>query len=330
MLGAGGGGDTPTPLVMALLAVDRHGPVQVVGLDDLAPDAVVMPCGLVGSAAVAEERLWSGDEGAVLADAVAELRGRPVDAVMCFQIGGAGGLLPVAWAARLGLPLVDADGMGRAFPGLQHQAMRLGGVPASPVVLTDGRGSAVVVRAADDSAAERLAMRAAASLGGVCAGAVYCMTGDEARSAAIGGSLSRALEIGTRGAPGQVVLFEGRVVDLEREVGAGSVGGSATLTGMGADAGRQLRLELQNQFLLAIEDGAVRAAVPDVVCVLGTETREPVSTGALRYGDALTVVALPAPAVWRSQRGLELAGPRAFGYDVDYELIAAEALHGGG
>jgi DUF917 family protein len=325
MLGAGGGGDTYTGLLMALRAVGEHGPVAVAPLDQIAPDAVVMACGLVGSPAVADERLWSGDEGAVLADAIAELRGAAVDAVMCFQIGGANGLLPVTWAARLGLPLVDADGMGRAFPGLRHQAMRVAGIPASPVVLTDGRGDTVVVRAADDTAAERLALRATASFGGVCAGAVYCMTGAEARRAAIGGSVSRAVQLGgDDGVAGREPLFEGRVVDMDRDSSGAAVRGSATLAGAAGDSGRQLRLELQDEFLLAIEDGAVRAAVPDAICVLGAESGEPVSTEALGYGDRVTVVAWPAPAVWRSPAGLAIAGPRAFGYDVDYEPIAVE------
>ena len=40
-------------------------------------------------------------------------------AVMSCEIGGANGLEPLAIAARMDLPVLDADFMGRAFPELQ-------------------------------------------------------------------------------------------------------------------------------------------------------------------------------------------------------------------
>jgi DUF917 family protein len=340
VLGAGGGGDTDIPLLMALRAVEEHGPVTLIRLGELPDAGLVMPCGSIGSPAVATERLWSGDEGFVLRDAVEAMRGHRVCALMCFEVGGANGLLPVTWAARLGLPLADADGRGRAFPELQQQAMHLAGIPASPVVLTDGRGNTLVLRPADDGWAEGLARGAAGTLGGVCAGALYLMTGKEARAAAIEGSISRAFQLGdASGAPGQAerrsvvgealggaVLILGKVVDVERRVEDGVVHGSATVAGTAECEGRQLRLELQNEFLLAIEDGILRAAVPDVISVLASDTGDPVITERLAYGERVTVLALPAPDVWRSEAGLSVAGPRAFGYDVDYAEIRPEGL----
>jgi hypothetical protein len=344
VLGTGAGGDPGLGVVMAQHAIAEHGPVPVVALADLDEHACVMPCGMVGAPTIASERIWSGDEGAVLAHIFERLHSAPVTALMCFQIGGANGLLPVTWAARCGLPLVDADGMGRTFSGLHQQAMHVAGVPASPVALTDGRDNRIVLRAADDLWAARLASDAAASLGGVCAAALYGMSVARAREAAIEGTLSLALRLGTALAAGgieralaaveevlgAVVLIEGKVVDLERSGDRDVVHGSATVQGTGAAAGRQLRLELQNEFLLAFEDGAVRASVPDIICVLATDIGEPIATESLRYGQGVAVVAAPGPAVWRSPRGLEMVGPRAFGYDVDYVPCVGAGAHAGG
>jgi DUF917 family protein len=294
-----------------------------------------MPCGLVGSPPVASERIWNGDEGRILRNAVERLRGELVVALMCYGIAGANGLLPVVWAARMGLPLVDADGMGRAFPELQQQAMHLADVPASPVVLTDGRGNAQVLYGADDGWAEHMARSTAASLGGVCAGALYCMTARQARRATIAGSLSRAVEIGKamsadgageridalRAGHDAVVLIEGKVSHVERGADDGFVRGAATVQ-EAEPGGRQLRLELQNEFLLAVEDGALCASVPDLISVLSTDTGEPIATERLRRGERVVVVATPAPAIWHSPAGLSVAGPAAFGYDVEYAPIA--------
>lgn len=38
-------------------------------------------------------------------------------------------MLPFALAARRGLPVIDADGMGRAFPELQMVTFYLDGIP---------------------------------------------------------------------------------------------------------------------------------------------------------------------------------------------------------
>ena len=63
-----------------------------------------------------------------LLDHLERLTGRKVAALMSAEIGGSNGLLPISWAARIGLPVVDADGMGRAFPLVPQVTMELAGV----------------------------------------------------------------------------------------------------------------------------------------------------------------------------------------------------------
>ncbi|MDX6533975.1 MAG: uncharacterized protein QOF68_1719, partial [Gaiellales bacterium] len=35
-------------------------------------------------------------------------------------------------------------------------------------------------------------------------------------------------------------------------------------------------------------------------------------------GQRVSVIAFPCDPIWRTPRGMELAGPRPFGYDFDY------------
>jgi uncharacterized protein len=212
---------------------------------------------------------------------------------------------------------------GRAFPSLLQQTIHLAGIRAGPLVLTDARSTAVV-DAAGDEWLDRLAGGVASALGGVCAIALGSVAVAQARSAAISGTVSRAIAVGrargeraVREALDAIVLVAGRVVDLER---AGERG-SATVQAESPGA-RQLRLEFQSDYLVAFDDGAVCASVPDVICVLSAATGDPLAIDRTRFGDRVVVVAWPGHELWRSPDGLSLAGPAAFGYDVDHVPLA--------
>jgi DUF917 family protein len=120
-------------------------------------------------------------------------------------------------------------------------------------------------------------------------------------------------------------LITGKVIDVERRTTGGFVRGHALVEGLQGDAGRVLRVEIQNENLIALDGGEVRASVPDLITVLDSETADAVPTELLRYGQRVTVIGFPCDPIWRTDRGLELAGPRAFGYDLDYTPI--EELH---
>src|SRR5262249_56750914 len=113
-------------------------------------------------------------------------------------------------------------------------------------------------------------------------------------------------------------LMVGKVTDVERRTTKGFVRGSVVVEGLGDDAGRLLRLEIQNENLVALEQGRVLASVPDLITVLDSETADAIATERVRYGQRVTVIAMRCDPIWRSPRGLESAGPRAFGYDFDY------------
>ena len=76
-------------------------------------------------------------------------------------------------------------------------------------------------------------------------------------------------------------------------------------------------------------DGRICATVPDLICLVDTETFTPVTTEALKYGKRVMVTGLKCYDMWRTQAGLELVGPRYFGLDTDY-IPLEERVKGGG
>jgi uncharacterized protein len=342
VLGAGGGGDAYLTLLQALQATEDFGPVPLVDLDELPDDALIMPCCGIGATTVILEKFENGDEGERLRENLQFMTGRRVAALMAVEIGGGNGVLPITWAARIGLPVVDADGIGRSFPEVPMVTMHLAGIPASPAVMTDERGNLAVFRTISGHWAERLERAAAVEFGGAASSAEFSLTAAQARTATVRNSISKAIRIGdalaaAQGSPvaalieelGAFQLITGKILDVERRTSRGFVHGSVVIEGLREDAGRLIRLELQNENLVALERGRVLASVPDLITVLDSETADAIATEMIRYGQRVTVIAFPCDPVWRTERGIAVAGPRAFEYDFDYrpveELASASA-----
>jgi hypothetical protein len=95
--------------------------------------------------------------------------------------------------------------------------------------------------------------------------------------------------------------------------------------GLGADAGAELVLEFQNEFLVARRGDALLATVPDLITVVDSDTAEPTTTEELRYGFRIAVLAAPCDHRWRTEAGLAIVGPRCFGYDFDYVRLEDRA-----
>ena len=331
ILGAGGGGDAYVTLLQALQATEDFGPVPLVDLDELPDDALIMPCAGIGATTVILEKFENGDEGARLREHLQFMTGRRVAALMAIEIGGGNGVLPITWAAAIGLPVVDADGMGRAFPEVPQVTMHLAGIPVSPAVMTDERGNLAMFRTISGPWMERLERAAAVEFGGTASSTEFSLTAAQARQATVRNSVSLAIRIGeaigsAAGSPiaaliaelGAFSLVNGKISDVERRSIRGFARGSVRIEGLGEDAGRLISLELQNENLVALEHGRLLASVPDLITVLDSETADAVSADRIRYGQRVVVIAFGCDPVWRTERGIAAAGPRAFGYDFDF------------
>ena len=84
-----------------------------------------------------------------------------------------------------------------------------------------------------------------------------------------------------------------------------------------------MELEVQNENLVARVDGQLRAIVPDLICVLETESAEPITTERLRYGQRVTVMAVAVPAIMCTPQALAVFGPAAFGLAEAYQPLDA-------
>lgn len=334
VLGTGGGGDPYIGKLMAMQAIRKHGPVKLVGIEELEDDALIVPACMMGAPTVMVEKLPQGEEIVTAFRKLEEFLGRPITAVLCGEAGGLNSTTPFIVAAETGLPLVDGDGMGRAFPELQMVTFTLHGVRATPMVMADDKGNSILLNTIDNRWTERLARSATIDMGGASLIAFYAMDGATAKKAIIRGTVSLAQHIGRtiresherkESAIEALIqqlnaypLFSGKISDVNRRTVGGFARGEAVLDGVEDNAGQVCRIQFQNEFLIAHKGDEVIASTPDLITILDADTGEPVTTESLRFGFRVVVLGIPCDAQWRSPEGLALVGPRYFGYDIDY------------
>lgn len=345
-LGSGGGGDPYYSLLLAEAAIKRCGGVELIPLCDLHDDALVAPCGWIGAPTVSVEKLPNGGESVAGLRRLEKFMGRAIDAVFPIEIGGANGLAPLMAATELGIPVVDCDGMGRAFPESQMTIFNIRGLSACPSVITASCGSLVAIETDNNRTHERIARGLSVAFGGIAHMVEYPMTGEQAKEHAIPGSISTAIKIGAairtaRGMqrdpfaalaealratglyPHCVTLFDGKIVDLQRETLNGFSVGKITVGGF--DGNGNMEIQFQNENLVAKRDGGVRATVPDLITIMDRETADTITTERLKFGQRVKVVGAAAPAMLRDDLALSIVGPRAFGLASDF--VPVETLN---
>ena len=337
VLGTGGGGDPYIGKLMAIEAINEYGPVRLLDVSEVDDDALIVPSAMMGAPTVMVEKIPSGKEIIHAFTALEEYLGRKIDATVSIEAGGLNSTTPFGVAAQLGIPLVDADGMGRAFPEIQMLTCTLYGVGATPMAMADEKGNSLIINTINNRWTESFARTATMEMGATAMIALYAMTGKQLKEGMVASTLTLAETIGRgireahadKEEPIQKVLeltngyeiFCGKITDVARRTEAGFAKGEATFAGIDAYADSQMVLNFQNEHLVAIQDGEIVVSTPDLITVLDAESGEPITTEGLRYGFRVVVIGMPCDARWRTPEGLALVGPRYFGYDIDYRPV---------
>lgn len=340
ILGAGGGGDPFVGMMMAIRAIEENGEVELLDPLEIDDEMFIIPTAMMGAPTIMNERIPSGEETIKSLRVLEKYLGRNADATMPIESGGINSTIPFNVAARTGLPVVDADGMGRAFPELQMETFHIYGVSGSPAAITDERGNTCIINTVDNYQLEWLARGVTVRMGGASHIAEYPMTGKDVKNTGIHYSISLGVKIGeavlgkngsgktpierlmeaTEDTPyGKCIpLFKGKILDVERRTTSGFAVGKVTIGGFDEYQGKTLKISFQNENLVAICDDEVIASVPDIISILDSDRGLPITSENLRYGFRVQVIGIPTPEIMRTPQALKVWGPRYFGYDFDF------------
>ncbi|MEU8282087.1 DUF917 domain-containing protein [Micrococcus luteus] len=343
LLGTGGGGDPHIGRLLVEQVLNGRS-IEILDPDELADDLFVIPTAQMGAPTVMLEKIPAGTEPTQALRTLEEHLGRTAQATMPIECGGINSMIPLLVGAETGLPVVDADGMGRAFPELHMETFAVYGVHGSPLALAGERGERVIVDTGeDDRQMESFARAVTIRLGGVAYIAEYAMTGADVRRTAVPRTISMALSLGRairlareeHRSPFEAIaatlasteythvreLFAGKVTDVERRTSGGFARGRATIGSADPRQDEELEVVFQNENLVARKDGQALATVPDLICVVEEDTAEPITTEGLHYGQRVRVLGISTPSLMRTPAALDQFGPSAFGLEEQFSPV---------
>lgn len=352
-LGTGGGGTPERGLKLLLEKFDAGEKLGWISIGDLPPETwTATVAGLGGrpprqgppQKELAELGLVTPRYDNTLPVALRELAeyaGVPIGAIVPGEVGAGNSTIPMITAAAMGLQTIDGDyAGGRSIPELSQTIPEVRGKSLFPVTMADRWGNVSIVKTgASAQMADRIGrMLAAAAYGGVSF-ACLLMQAKEAQAMLNPGSMTQALQIGRilreSHAQGKDpasavvkqhqgwVLFRGEVTASEVEDKEAYMFGYGNhhLKGLDEFAGHTYRIWYKNEYHIAWLDGRPHVTSPDAIAVIDLVSGEPHTNSSITAGRQVAVVGRRCAVAHRSPRGVELLGPRHFGFDLEYVPI---------
>lgn len=352
----GGGGPAPQAIERLWSAIQQGVPAGWTDIDDLPDDCWTFSVGGVGGTTppggpdpqllrrtglTAPRYDDYSDTVLEAARTLTALHGAQPGAIISVELGTYNTVTPLLIAARLGIPLVDGDYCGRAKPEIQQSLLEIEGRGVWPLVFVDRWGDVVhIPQAISTAMVDRIGRHlCSAALSGVAV-ARSLLPAAEARSAVVRGSCSAALAAGRvlreareRGDDpvaavathlGGVHLFDGVVEQVEADPESGYQFLLCThhLRGTGSFTGQQCAVWVKNEHHIVWVDGTPCATSPDVISIHDRGTGLPLTNHEIAAGRAVAVIAAPPlDRRWYTPKGIELLGPRAFGFDLGPVLV---------
>ncbi|MPN14387.1 hypothetical protein SDC9_161714 [bioreactor metagenome] len=117
------------------------------------------------------------------------------------------------------------------------------------------------------------------------------------------------------------VIFEGEITEADWEDRDGFTFGNLYIKGEDKNEGEDLRIWFQNEYIMSWKNGEVFATVPDSINIYIKDEKMPLLNPNAKEGMKVTVFVLRAFDEWRTEKAINIFGPRFFGYDMDYKKI---------
>ncbi|TFK39114.1 hydantoinase/oxoprolinase [Crucibulum laeve] len=243
ILGTGGGGSPYPPYLICRQILRDGGTISIIDHTSLLDDDVVARGGFMGSPSVSSERIRGGSHIKVAGLELAKYCGvTKFGATLCDEIGGGNGMQSLVTSSSYGVPALDADLMGRAYPKLNQVLPAVYDRPNAlvPCALYDGDDNVVLLtRVKNEHMVESIMRVVATEMGSSAALCPPPLAIGDVRNYGVARSQSQAWRLGRAVAicrqknnidkvvdsilelQNGRLLFIGKIIDVSREVRSG-------------------------------------------------------------------------------------------------------------
>lgn len=347
VMGTGGGGSAAFGRAIIENDLARGRRYTLASLNEIPDDALVVSGGIMGSVKVLDRfspeeivEQWERKFEPLLAfRAMEEYLGRKIEYLVPFELGGLNTPVILSLAARVGIPVVDGDGLGRAAPETQMTSFQGHGVSIVPMPLVDWEGNVIIVKEASSPfVPDEIGRFVITRAGGLGANAHYPMTGEVARNVIIPGTISFSLDLGrqiahlsnpakvaqaTADRTGGRLVFHGSVSSIREEEAMGFLVQKAEITD--AFSEETMKIIIKNEFMMAAKDGRPVCVFPDLIMMIDEHGRG-VMSSELEVGQRVWLIVAPCHprlrAAAQTPEGRAAFSPERFGQpQVTYQPV---------
>lgn len=319
-LGAGGGGSLSDGLTILDDNIKKYGSinVKVIDADEIAEGgSAVVICGMGAPTVLKEKDEKFRYEAAYTFDAMtaaAQFAGKHIEAILPIEYGAVNYIVPMVAAIERDVPLVDADGCGRAVPGLDTTLFNINKIAFCPAAACDDKRNVVNLYlrdAADGKMAEEICRHMCGAFGYIMGLGGYLTSPKDIKEKLVTGTLSLAEKVGkvildVKKYGGNIEEELSKIIHL-RKLASGSVVKQETImreshdigcTELLGDDGHSYFVDIKNESILFRRGNDVLLTCPDMLCAINNDTLDPLTNADINVGDKITYFAVPAPRIW--------------------------------
>ncbi len=347
LVGTGGGGSLEEGIEIIDKALDDGCQFLLAEWNDINDDELVVTpygCGSISPFTKEQQKKYDSlpkikaRPEVVAVNSLEDYLGAEIQGIVATELGGFNTAVALNAAARLNKPIVDGDPAGRSVPCLQHSTYYLNDINIAPMSIANIFGDKLILTdVVNDERAEALVRSAAVASFNLVGVVDHVAEWKIIKDVLIKNTITMCLNIGKTARKARnnnkniayaiadefngYVIFEGVVREANWEDKNGFTFGNIYIDGKDKFEGSNMRIWFQNEHIVSWKDEKVYITVPDSINIVSNDENMPLLNPNARVGQSVTVFAFKSFDKWRTKKGIEVFGPKFFGFDIEYKKI---------
>src|SRR6056297_1098958 len=340
VLGSGGGGKTNNLVFLLEDILTKNIEIQMLDLEDLNSKDYYCSTGMIGSTQLIDDFYFSGHEGVETVKSIEKLTRKNIKGIFTLEAAGVNTLYPLAVAGLMGIPVVDADCMGRAFPEIQMTVFQIENEDILPFILNDTRNKTHIFDKEETFIVDLNIRKILNEIDNLGFFSCAVKDGNSLKERLIPETISFTRDIGevfieetnyesilkklifiTKNSVygAAIELFKGEIKVIDKNTGSNWQ--TINLDGIEDYSKKEYKIMNKNEYLISFIDGEISCMVPDIIVTIDIERLIPVNIEDIRKNMKIAVLGIPAPINLKTNKALNIVGPTSFGYKSTYKPL---------